>query len=632
MNVKRIALMVTAVLAAVSLAAVAGWLASADNEAWAQPALPAPGNVQVVDSDNPREVVVSWDPVAGASGYAIHWMDHDAAWEAHYAGQDWRDLIVSVDVAGSATTTHTVTLSNRTVGMANYHFRVGSKSSADAEPERWSAWQPLSVQVGVNTNVQALVAALRISRHASELVALSGPTRFGMTPGDLSKSAAAVADHKADLDAQLEILSGIGFEERAGNIEKSVNDLVSNSELIQQGRGPLLRALVEGNMTRQRLTRITTLELVPAAETSVDDAFDHLMTSLPDGESAVVGELSGRDILRYTHVRNLLGNLGLSTTTLQAASNVEVPWLVGRIQELYATTAAPLERDVQFLSENGGLEFEELVRLSGQALAIARGDNNVFDLAEHRISLITDENALIARNRNILQRLLAEIDGLAAEVQGAPQPSSAPGAQAGEPGITGEAIRFGQSAALEGPAAALGLGMQLGIQAAFHEANQAGGINGRQLTLTTLNDRYEDIFAFASTQQLIERHRVFALIGAVGTPTTRAALPLAEHADVPFVGAFTGAQLLRGRSSDQRAQRAGLVPRRNREDGGTPGRGRRNQGRRALSERFLRPRRAGRRGKSAGYPRRDGPGDILVLPPQHNCGESGGVPHSTGGA
>ena len=88
--------------------------------------------------------------------------------------------------------------------------------------------------------------------------------------------------------------------------------------------------------------------------------------------------------------------------------------------------------------------------------------------------------------------------------------------------------------------------MQLGVQAAFNEVNQSGGINGRQLTLKTLNDDYETVFAFASTQRLIEKERVFGLIGAVGTPTSRAALPLAEGTGVPFVGAFTGAQLLRG--------------------------------------------------------------------------------------
>lgn len=84
-----------------------------------------------------------------------------------------------------------------------------------------------------------------------------------------------------------------------------------------------------------------------------------------------------------------------------------------------------------------------------------------------------------------------------------------------------------------------------GIEAAFKEANAAGGVHGRQLSLMTLDDKYETDPAFDNTRKLIEEEQVFALIGAVGTPTSRAALPVAEEAVVPFIAPFTGAQLLR---------------------------------------------------------------------------------------
>ena len=549
MRMKRIALPVIAVIAAATLAAVAGWL-DLDNKAQAQTNLPAPANVQVVNGDTPGQVVVSWDAVAGASGYRISWADNDAAWDAFYAGHDWQQLILSVDVSGGEATTHTLTVSNPTTGAVKYQFRVGSKASPDATPANWSAWQVLDVRGDANPDVQALAAALSISRNASELAASSGPTRFGMTPADLVQSAAAVAEHKAALSTQLEILAGIGYSARADRITALVNDLVSNTESIEQGRRPLLGALVEGNLTRQRLTRIGTTQLSPAAEKIVDDEFFDLVAGVHDGESTASGELSRDDILRYTHLSSLLGNLEPSTTSLLSAGTLDNPALMGRIQERYETVAAPVYRDIEYLSDNGDPNFEKLVQLTRVMLDHGRGDDNLFDRAEHRISLITGESVLIAKNNNILQRLLVEIDALAADVQGNPQPPTAPDAEAGEPGATDDEIRFGQSAALMGPATALGTGMQLGIQAAFHEANQAGGISGRLLKLTTLNDDYEDVFAFASTQQLIERHRVFGLIGAVGTPTSRAALPLAEAGNVPFVGAFTGAQLLREDDQD----------------------------------------------------------------------------------
>ena len=75
--------------------------------------------------------------------------------------------------------------------------------------------------------------------------------------------------------------------------------------------------------------------------------------------------------------------------------------------------------------------------------------------------------------------------------------------------------------------------------------SEAGGVGGRELQLIPKDDGYESDRAFTATRQLIDDEQVFALIGAVGTPTSRAALPLAEEAEVPFIAPFTGAQLLR---------------------------------------------------------------------------------------
>ena len=113
------------------------------------------------------------------------------------------------------------------------------------------------------------------------------------------------------------------------------------------------------------------------------------------------------------------------------------------------------------------------------------------------------------------------------------------------PGVSDAQVLFGQSAAFTGPARELGRQMRLGIEAAFHEANQAGGVHGRRLKLETMDDAYEDDYAYTNTEQLIENNEVFALVGAVGTPTSRAASPLAHAAGVPFLAPFTGAEFLR---------------------------------------------------------------------------------------
>ena len=113
------------------------------------------------------------------------------------------------------------------------------------------------------------------------------------------------------------------------------------------------------------------------------------------------------------------------------------------------------------------------------------------------------------------------------------------------PGVFDDRVVFGQSAAFSGPAEQLGLNMQLGILSAFHEVNQAGGVNARQMELEFEDDRYEPEAAVANTLTLINENEVFALIGAVGTPTSRSATPVAEEAGVPYMTPFTGAEFLR---------------------------------------------------------------------------------------
>ena len=118
------------------------------------------------------------------------------------------------------------------------------------------------------------------------------------------------------------------------------------------------------------------------------------------------------------------------------------------------------------------------------------------------------------------------------------------GAQ-GSPGVTGDKVLLGQSVALTGPAAQLGIQMRTGIKAYLDHVNERGGVNGRKIELLTLDDGYEPARTVPNTKKLIEQDKVFALIGYVGTPTSVPAVPVFTEAKVPFVGPFTGAEALR---------------------------------------------------------------------------------------
>src|ERR1700761_8694310 len=114
-----------------------------------------------------------------------------------------------------------------------------------------------------------------------------------------------------------------------------------------------------------------------------------------------------------------------------------------------------------------------------------------------------------------------------------------------EDGVSQKAIDFGQVAAFTGPAQDLGLGMRQGILAAFDEANRNGGVAGRTFELKTRDDGYEPEKTVVATKQILDDDKVFAMIGAVGTPTSKAGQPLATEEKVPFIAPFTGAEFLR---------------------------------------------------------------------------------------
>jgi ABC-type branched-subunit amino acid transport system substrate-binding protein len=106
-------------------------------------------------------------------------------------------------------------------------------------------------------------------------------------------------------------------------------------------------------------------------------------------------------------------------------------------------------------------------------------------------------------------------------------------------------LLLGQSAPFSGPSAQLGQEYRQGAEAWFAEVNRRGGIHGRPIRLVSRDDRYEPELTLRNTRQLLEQDRVLALFGYVGTPTSKAVLPLVERERVPFVAPLSGAQALR---------------------------------------------------------------------------------------
>jgi len=109
-----------------------------------------------------------------------------------------------------------------------------------------------------------------------------------------------------------------------------------------------------------------------------------------------------------------------------------------------------------------------------------------------------------------------------------------------ETGVTDTTVLIGQSAVFSGPVADTGNHYRAGIELCFDKVNKAGGVNGRKLELTALDDAYDPKRTAANTHTLIEQNKVFALIGYTATANLIAAMPIAEAAKVPVFAPLVG--------------------------------------------------------------------------------------------
>ena len=542
MKTRRILIPVFGFVAAAVLAIAGGWFALG-NVANAQTSPAVPANVQVDQGTAIGQAVVSWDAVAGATGYTVRWVDLDAAWAAYDADGRWSHLIESEIVQASGNDRQSLSIPNLKTNTTRGHgFAVRTLRNGDESA--WSDWEivRLTAEVDFEAAVEVLAAALALTREADALVAIASErTHIGMTRTSLGATAQQIAAHGRALYAQVEILKSSGHAEQVGRIRARVKALVDNSGRIQQARQDLLRLLGAQATETVKLVTANQATLFPRSVESSDGEFGALM----DADS-----VSEADRLRYSHLQSLAANVPSAHTLLLVAGRLQDPVVVARNQEAYESVAEIIRRDIEYLEGNRGPNLHPRVLPFARNLLAAGED--YFNRLDERLELTAVEDDRIAANAATLDRLVCEIDRLTDAVQGmSAEPCPMPEPDDGTPGVTADTITFGQSAALTGPSAALGQGMKLGIEAAFKEANDAGVVAGRQLKLIPRDDGYESDRAFTATRQLIDDEQVFALIGAVGTPTSRAALPLAEEAEVPFIAPFTGAQLLRGEELSQ---------------------------------------------------------------------------------
>src|SRR6266478_2951706 len=109
-------------------------------------------------------------------------------------------------------------------------------------------------------------------------------------------------------------------------------------------------------------------------------------------------------------------------------------------------------------------------------------------------------------------------------------------------GISATEIVIGTHQDLSGPIKVWGVPVSNGMKMAVEEVNAAGGINGRKLKLILEDNGYDPKKAVLASQKMIERDKIFAMVGPMGSPTVLAAQDIVLDAGVTQLFPLTAAQ------------------------------------------------------------------------------------------
>ena len=135
-----------------------------------------------------------------------------------------------------------------------------------------------------------------------------------------------------------------------------------------------------------------------------------------------------------------------------------------------------------------------------------------------------------------MQRKLA----LLAAIVGLTATTSLAGEKTYDAGATDTEIKIGQTMPYSGPAS--GYGTQGRAELAYWKmVNGKGGINGRKVTLLSMDDAYSPPKTVEQTRKLVEQDEILANIGSLGTPTNTAIQKYLNGKKMPHLLISTGA-------------------------------------------------------------------------------------------
>jgi branched-chain amino acid transport system substrate-binding protein len=121
-------------------------------------------------------------------------------------------------------------------------------------------------------------------------------------------------------------------------------------------------------------------------------------------------------------------------------------------------------------------------------------------------------------------------------------PAQAQSTKVTNEGISATEIVIGTHQDLSGPIKVWGVPVSNGMKMAVEEINAAGGINGRKIKMILEDSGYDPKKAVLASQKMVERDKVFAMVGPMGSPTVLASQDVLFDAGVLQLFPLTAAE------------------------------------------------------------------------------------------
>ncbi|MBU5592925.1 ABC transporter substrate-binding protein [Clostridium sp. MSJ-4] len=111
-------------------------------------------------------------------------------------------------------------------------------------------------------------------------------------------------------------------------------------------------------------------------------------------------------------------------------------------------------------------------------------------------------------------------------------------------GVEGDTIKVGTIAPTSGGVAVVGIPVTHGMEAYFKMINEEGGVNGKKIELVVKDDGFKPDVALQKAEELVEKDKVFAIVGQTGTPGALSCIDYLSEKGIPAVYQGTGASKL----------------------------------------------------------------------------------------